>query len=154
MPIVQNHHVLIATVLIANALALESLPIFLEAIMPASLAIIFSTALVVFFGEILPQAICAGPNKLKIAEKMSCVIKSLMCIFSCAAYPMGAFLDWLLGRHGMKKFIRKDLKSLVELHQVARRKKKEETHNNQADIADSEKPQKNNHNEHEVICNK
>ena len=87
--------------------------------MPGYFAIFLSTMLIVIFGEILPQAICSGPNKLKIAEKMSCLIRWLMCLLSWIAYPMGYFLEWLIGKEGVKKFMRKDLKSLVELHQIS-----------------------------------
>ena len=55
LPILERKHLLIATLLLSNALAMESLPIFLDAIMPASLAIIISTTVVLIFGEILPQ---------------------------------------------------------------------------------------------------
>ena len=75
MPLIQKHHILISTLLIANALALESLPIFLEATVPASVAIVLSTVLVVIFGEILPQAFCTGPQQMKIAENMSGLMK-------------------------------------------------------------------------------
>jgi len=54
MPILQKHHVLLSTLLIANALALESLPIFIEKSLPSYLAIIVSTVGVVFIAEILP----------------------------------------------------------------------------------------------------
>ena len=123
MPIIQKHHVLISTLLIGNALALESLPIFIESILPASVAILFSTVLVVIFGEILPQAYCTGPDKLKIAENMSCIINFMILLFSCLAYPMGAYLDWLLGVHGAKRFPRKDLKALLQIHQVKKKNK-------------------------------
>jgi metal transporter CNNM len=54
MPILKNHHVLLATLLISNAFAMESLPIFLHGIVPAYLAIIISTIVVVIFGEVIP----------------------------------------------------------------------------------------------------
>ncbi len=52
--IVEKKHLLLATLLLSNALAMESLPIFLDAIMPATLAIILSTTIVLIFGEVLP----------------------------------------------------------------------------------------------------
>jgi len=58
-----KHHELLATLLISNALALESLPIFLHEIFPAWLAISISTVFVVVFGEILPMAYCVGPSQ-------------------------------------------------------------------------------------------
>ncbi len=55
LPILEKKHLLLATLLLSNALAMESLPIFLDAIMPATLAIILSTTVVLVFGEIVPQ---------------------------------------------------------------------------------------------------
>lgn len=57
LPILERKHLLLATLLLGNALAMESLPIFLHAIMPATLAILLSTTVVLVFGEILPQVI-------------------------------------------------------------------------------------------------
>ena len=54
-PILIKKHLLLVTLLLANAVAMETLPIFLDAIMPAFLAIILSTTAVLIFGEVLPQ---------------------------------------------------------------------------------------------------
>jgi metal transporter CNNM len=62
LPIIKRKHLLLATLLLSNALAMESLPIFLDAIMPATLAIILSTTVVLIFGEVVPQALCLGEN--------------------------------------------------------------------------------------------
>lgn len=43
---------------------MESLPIFLDAIMSATMAIILSTTIVLVFGEVIPQAICMGENQV------------------------------------------------------------------------------------------
>ena len=55
IPIIEKKHLLLATLLLSNSLAMESLPIFLDAIMPAWYAVLVSTTFVVVFGEILPQ---------------------------------------------------------------------------------------------------
>lgn len=60
IPIIQKKHLLLATLLLSNALAMESLPIFLDAIMPSSLAILISTTVVLIFGEVLPQVELLG----------------------------------------------------------------------------------------------
>lgn len=44
--ILKKHHLLLATLLLCNAFAMESLPIFLDALVPAYMAIIISTSLV------------------------------------------------------------------------------------------------------------
>lgn len=53
--IVEKKHLLIATLLLCNALAMESLPIFLDAIFSSTVAVLISTSVVLIFGEILPQ---------------------------------------------------------------------------------------------------
>lgn len=57
LPILERKHLMLATLLLSNAFAMESLPIFLNAILPASLAIILSTTVVLIFGEIVPQVL-------------------------------------------------------------------------------------------------
>lgn len=50
LDLLNNHHFLLSTLLLSNALALEALPIFLDKIVPSYLAIFISTAAVVVFG--------------------------------------------------------------------------------------------------------
>ncbi|GAU14362.1 hypothetical protein TSUD_309220 [Trifolium subterraneum] len=57
-PVVKNQHLLLCTLLIGNSLAMETLPIFLDAIVPPYAAVLISVTLILIFGEILPQAIC------------------------------------------------------------------------------------------------
>jgi len=54
LPIIHKHHILLSTLLVANALAMETLPIYLHVIFPALYAVLFSTIFVVLFGEIIP----------------------------------------------------------------------------------------------------
>lgn len=60
--IISQHHTLLVTLLVANAIAMETLPIFLNDIFGSFLAVLMSVVLVLIFGEILPQALCTGPN--------------------------------------------------------------------------------------------
>lgn len=57
----------------------------------------------------------------------------MICLFSFLAYPLGAFLDWLLGIHGATRFPKRDLKALIELHKVAKKKNIK----NEADVPDN-----------------
>jgi len=118
MPILAKHHLLLSTLLLCNALAMESLPIFLDALVPAVVAVLFSTTLLLIFGEVLPQSYCAGPSQIKIARTMAPVIRFLMFICYPICYPISVGLDHLLGLHGKTRFIKKDLKALIELHQL------------------------------------
>ena len=62
----------------------------------------------------------------------------MILMFAIFAYPLGWFLDWLLGKHNAKRFPKKDLKALIELHKVA----KQNTKKNETDVPDCEKPEK------------
>ena len=55
LPVVQDRHRLLVTLLIMNCLAYETLPIFLDALVPSWAAVILSTTLILLFGEIIPS---------------------------------------------------------------------------------------------------
>lgn len=114
--VIENRHLLLATLLLSNSLAMESLPLFLDAIMPASLAVILSTTVVLIFGEVLPQAICLGPNQLQIAAAMAPIARGLMVALYLVCNPIAKGLDWVLGVHTEKIVMaKKDLKTLIRL---------------------------------------
>ena len=59
-PIRKDGHLLLVTLLLANMIVNETLPVFLDReITEGWLAIFVSTGLIVIFGEIIPQSICA-----------------------------------------------------------------------------------------------
>lgn len=109
---------LLCTLLITNAVALESLPICMDKIVPSWAAILISAVGVVLVAEIIPMSICTGPAQLKIASAAGPFIKALMCALYCLAAPMGKILDNVLGGHHKKRHDKKDLKALIELHEV------------------------------------
>jgi hypothetical protein len=55
IPLVEKHHLLLVTLLLANASAMEALPIFLDKIVSPTISIILSVSLVLMFGEVIPQ---------------------------------------------------------------------------------------------------
>eukprot|EP00123_Amoebidium_parasiticum_P009663 comp19629_c0_seq1/m.23169 comp19629_c0_seq1/g.23169 ORF comp19629_c0_seq1/g.23169 comp19629_c0_seq1/m.23169 type:complete len:175 (-) comp19629_c0_seq1:64-588(-) len=57
--LVEKKHFLLVTLLLCNAAAMEALPIYLDSMLPSFMAIIVSVTAVLFFGEIIPQAICS-----------------------------------------------------------------------------------------------
>ena len=52
LPLIKQHHLLLVTLLLYNALAMEALPIFLEALVPDWVAVLLSVTLVLIFGEV------------------------------------------------------------------------------------------------------
>ena len=116
LPILKKHHLLLVTLLLSNAFAMEALPIFLDALVPAVWAIIISVTAVLFFGEVIPQAICTGPNQLTIAENMAPIVKTLMALLFIFCWPISKILDVILGEHDVTRYKNEQLKALVQLH--------------------------------------
>ncbi|CAB4038302.1 DUF21 domain-containing At4g33700 isoform X2 [Paramuricea clavata] len=58
IPLVSQHHLLLVTLLLANAVAVESMPLCLDRVSNPVVAIVVSVTAVLLFGEVVPQALC------------------------------------------------------------------------------------------------
>ncbi|XP_058762090.1 DUF21 domain-containing protein At4g14240-like isoform X1 [Vicia villosa] len=125
-PVVQKQHRLLVTLLLCNAAAMEALPIYLDKLFNPYLAIILSVTFVLFFGEVIPQAICSRYG-LAVGANFAWLVRILMIICYPVAYPIGKVLDWLLG-HNEALFRRAQLKALVSIHSKEAGKGGELTH--------------------------
>jgi metal transporter CNNM len=67
-------------------------------------------------GEIVPQALCTGPNQMKIASFLAPFTYLLMWITYPISYPIALFMDYVIGVQGKSRFCNSDLKSIIELH--------------------------------------
>ena len=103
-PVIDQHHWMLVTLLLCNAGAMETLPIFLDRMVNPVAAIIISVSLILIFGEVIPQAICTGPNQLQIAYWMCPMVLMLMWITSPVSWPIAKFLDIWLGEHRFRRF--------------------------------------------------
>eukprot|EP01035_Chromulina_nebulosa_P023234 gene23234-30116_t len=108
LPLIENHHFLLCTLLLFNALANEALPIFLDAVLPAWAAVLISVTLVLLCGEILPTAIFTGPDQLVIASRCTGLVYFLEIIFYPIARPMALLLDRFLGSDCDDDYMRRD----------------------------------------------
>ena len=104
MPVLEKHHWLLVTLLFCNALALETLPIFLDRVVPSAYAILISVIAVLIVGEVIPQAICIGPQQLAIAECMAPLVLFLMYLTAPISWPIAKLLDIILGEHKLTRF--------------------------------------------------
>jgi len=98
-PVIDRHHWMLVTLLLCNAAAMETLPIFLDKLVTPVEAIALSVSLVLIFGEIIPQALCTGPNQLSIAYWCCPIVLGLMYLTGIVSYPIAFLLDKLLGEH-------------------------------------------------------
>mmetsp|Transcript_4906 Transcript_4906/g.7270 ORF Transcript_4906/g.7270 Transcript_4906/m.7270 type:complete len:516 (+) Transcript_4906:3-1550(+) len=114
-PLVKRHHLLLVTLLLCNAAAMEALPIFLDNIVHEVLAIVISVSFVLIFGEILPQAVCSRWG-LAIGAILSPLLWFLIIVLSPIAWPIAKLLDCILGHSHHSFFRRAQLKEFVKLH--------------------------------------
>ncbi|XP_043707997.1 DUF21 domain-containing protein At2g14520-like isoform X1 [Telopea speciosissima] len=115
LPVVRKQHLLLCTLLICNAAAMETLPIFLDGLISAWGAILISVTLILLFGEIIPQSICSR-HGLAIGAAVAPMVRVLVWICFPVAYPISKLLDFLLGETHVALFRRAELKTLVDLH--------------------------------------
>lgn len=116
-PIKKQHHRLLVTLVVANAIANEALPLFLDAFLPSTVALISSVTLVLFFGEIFPSALFTGSRQLTLAARLLPVVRVLMWITAPVSVPIAMLLDRWMGVEGIQtRFQRAQLRNLVSLH--------------------------------------
>ncbi|KAI9137430.1 hypothetical protein BKA69DRAFT_1032612 [Paraphysoderma sedebokerense] len=115
-PIRAKGHWLLVTLLLANVIVNETLPILADSIWGGGWpAIVLSTTLIVIFGEVIPQAVCSRYG-LAIGANLSWLVRFMMFIMSPIAWPIARMLDWALGETQGTTYRRAGLKALVSLH--------------------------------------
>ncbi|XP_058181437.1 DUF21 domain-containing protein At5g52790-like [Rhododendron vialii] len=115
LPIVKNEYLLLCTLLVGKTLAMETLPIFLDSILPFWAAILVSVTLVLAFAEIIPQAVCSRYG-LSFGAKFCVLVRCLLVVFFPVSYPFSKLLDWLMGKGHSSLLRRAELKTLVDFH--------------------------------------
>ncbi|KAL3614399.1 DUF21 domain-containing protein [Castilleja foliolosa] len=134
LPVVKKQHLLLCTLLICNAAAMEALPIFLDGLVTAWGAILISVTLILLFGEIIPQSVCSRYG-LAIGAAVAPVVQVLVWICFPIAYPISKLLDFLLGHRHRALFRRAELQTLVNFHGNEAGKGGELTHDETTIIA-------------------
>ena len=118
-PVVKKRHLLLVTLLLLDALAYETLPIFLDALVPSWAAITLSTTLVLVFGEIIPSAIFTGPNQLQLGYRMIPLVRVLLFLLYPLAKPLANILDCIVFPKGEDEseqaYNREELSALVNI---------------------------------------
>ncbi|CAN6554700.1 unnamed protein product [Malus baccata var. baccata] len=133
-PVVKKQHLLLCTLLICNAAAMEALPIFLDGLVTAWGAILISVTLILLFGEIIPQSVCSRYG-LAIGATVAPFVRVLVWVCFPVAYPISKLLDYLLGHGHVALFRRAELKTLVDMHGNEAGKGGELTHDETTIIA-------------------
>jgi len=109
-----NHHYLLAILMLTRASAAETLPLFLDSLVGNVLAIVISVTAVLFFGEILPHSLFLK-HRFQIGAKMVPVIMLLMLLWWPLAKPLSFILDKFIGtdNHLNEDYNRHQLRAMV-----------------------------------------
>ncbi|KAL8719356.1 MAG: hypothetical protein Q9225_003639, partial [Loekoesia sp. 1 TL-2023] len=112
----RGKHWVLVTLLLGNVITNETLPIVLDRSLGGGWpAVLGSTALIVIFGEIIPQSICVRYG-LPIGAHLSPLVLVLMYLLGPIAWPTAKLLDRLLGEDHGTTYKKAGLKTLVTLH--------------------------------------
>ncbi|XP_070188562.1 uncharacterized protein [Littorina saxatilis] len=115
LPLVSRHHLLLVTLLLTNAVAVESMPIFLDRVSDPLIAIVVSVTAILLFGEVIPQAVCTR-HGLAIGAVLSPLVYMLMGLLFIISWPLSKLLDCILGEDHGTFYRRGQLKVLVDMH--------------------------------------
>lgn len=116
MPIRKDGHLLLTTLLIANMITNETLPIIADPLLGGGVqAVIVSIVLVVIFAELIPQSVCSRYG-LAIGAKLAPLTRAVMLLLWPIAFPVSRVLHWTLGPHHGIVYRRSELKELVNMH--------------------------------------
>jgi metal transporter CNNM len=114
----KNGNLLLCTLLIGNVAVNSALAIFLGQIASGVVAGVMATALIVVFGEIIPQATFSR-YALEVGAKTAWLVKIFIFIFYPICYPMAWVLDKVLGDEMDTIYSKQELIKIVEEHQIA-----------------------------------
>ncbi|PIL34294.1 transporter [Ganoderma sinense ZZ0214-1] len=115
-PIRKNGHLLLVTLLLANMIVNETLPVISDPILGGGVfSVIVSTVLIVIFAEIIPQSLCTRYG-LYFGAKMAGFVHVLLWTLGVAAWPVAKLLEFVLGSHHGIIYRRAELKELIAMH--------------------------------------
>lgn len=114
----RGKHWVLVTLLLSNVITNETLPIVLDRCLGGGWpAVVTSTALIVIFGEIIPQSICVRYG-LQVGAVFAPFVLVLMYVMYPVAYPCSLLLDHILGEDHGTVYKKSGLKTLVTLHKT------------------------------------
>ncbi|MCF7866836.1 hemolysin family protein [Candidatus Woesearchaeota archaeon] len=112
-PLRKKGNLLLCTILLGNVAVNSILAIFLAGITTGLVAGITSTALIVVFGEIIPQA-TFSKHALKLGSKTAWIIWLFLYILFPITKPLSMILDKILGKEIPRAYTKKEISLLAE----------------------------------------
>ncbi|KAI0075021.1 DUF21-domain-containing protein, partial [Panus rudis PR-1116 ss-1] len=115
-PIRKDGHLLLVTLLLANMIVNETLPVISDPVLGGGVqSVVVSTVLIVIFSEIIPQSLCTRYG-LYFGAKMAGFVRFLLWTLGLVAWPVAKLLEFVLGPHHGIIYRRTELKELIAMH--------------------------------------
>ncbi len=114
-PIRCKGNLLLCTLLLGNVMVNAALSILLADYTGGTMGFILSTAVIVIFGEIGPQASCSR-HALYIGAKTVWLVKVFVVVLFPITKPISLTLDWMLGEEVGAIYNSGQMKKLLQVH--------------------------------------
>ncbi|OCH89964.1 DUF21-domain-containing protein [Obba rivulosa] len=115
-PIRKDGHLLLVTLLLANMIVNETLPVISSPVLGGGVqSVVVSTVLIVIFSEIIPQSLCTRYG-LYFGAKMAGFVRVLIWTLGIVGWPVAKLLEFVLGPHHGIIYRRAELKELIAMH--------------------------------------
>ena len=111
----RDSNFLLATILWGNVSINVLLALLANSVLLGVAAFFFSTFIITWFGEIMPQAYFSK-HPLKTASALAPVIRLYQFVLYPFARPTARFLDWWLGKEGVEFFHEPLLRDILKAH--------------------------------------
>jgi hypothetical protein len=111
----RDSNFLLTTILWGNVGINVLLTLLSDSVLAGVSAFMFSTVVITFFGEIIPQAYFSR-NALRMGSLLSPVLRLYQFILYPVAKPTAKLLDWWLGLEGMQFIRERDLRTVIKKH--------------------------------------
>lgn len=115
LPLRRRGNLLLCTLLLGNTVVNAGIAILLSDLTDGILGLVLSTAFILVFGEILPQAICTR-HGLLIGAHLTWVVRFFMLLFLPITIPIAWLLDKMLGKDIGQSYNRAEIKKLINIH--------------------------------------
>ncbi|KAL9191440.1 hypothetical protein ACHAXT_001146 [Thalassiosira profunda] len=114
-PVRLNGNLLLCTLLLGNVGVNSMLSILMADLTSGLVGFIVSTAVIVLFGEIIPQALCSR-FALRIGEKTVPIVKVIIVLLYPICKPLSMVLNKILGHEIGTTYSTSEMAKLIEMH--------------------------------------
>ena len=114
MPLRRRGNLLLCTLLLGNTLVNAMIAIITADMTSGLVGGLISTAMIVIFGEIIPQAVCSR-HGLRIGAASTWLVRPLILLFLPVTWPVSKVLDYTLGTEMRTYYNRLQLDKLLEI---------------------------------------